>query len=468
MNIRICKSVIFWSFLVLKTSVMIATMVSPFQGRLDAQLSPALFATFYDWKEACDALPRFTESVDNPRLTPLNKQLLIDQINYTMATLRQYFADAYWIDDKTPQFDKYGTAHTFESYIQKIEVPTNAVIAIHGDVHGDVHAVNRFIETFLQQGYLDEENPFKIKDPRFYMVFLGDYVDRGWYGLEVIYTILRLKNENPNQVFMVRGNHEDIQLSTVGYGFGDEILTKFPRSHYMIGTIGQLYSVLPLALYIAAGNFDHYNIVQCCHGGIEIGIDPRPLLEKELTHVCMHIDKLMQADGFEGLGSLRPPSLQHFFKNNQPLTTANGFMWTDFIVHPASTMALSPRDGKAGNLFEYGKQITEYLLQAWSGKSYTLRAIFRGHQHDFDATPMRRRILNYDGLGHPQDAGVGKLWLAKGSIHHAAPALLRDIAVVTFSVAPDTGYGWPFHSFGLLTVAPSYDDWRLQVFRIDA
>lgn len=440
--------------------------MSPFAGRLDAQLSADHYSTFYEWKAACDELPRFAESVDNPRFTILNKQILLDHINFYMTTMRQYFADMHWIEGKVPHFMKYETIPNFESYIQKIEVPTNAVIAIHGDLHGDVHALNRFIQTFLERGYLDEENPFKIKSPHFYMIFLGDYVDRGWYGLEVIYTILRLKNENPQQVFMVRGNHEDIELSTAGYGFGDEILKKFPRSSYIIGSVAQLYTMLPLALYIAAPEGEHYNIIQCCHGGIEIGVDPRPLLAQKMAHACMKIDMLMQADGFAQLADIAPKSLKRFFKNYQPLTTANGFMWTDFIVDPAKIIALSPRDGCTGNLFEYGKRATEQLLRVWSGSSYTLRAIFRGHQHDFDPTPMRRRILNHDRLSHPQDAGVGKLWLEKGSVHQEKPALLQDISVVTFSVAPQTGYDWPYHSFGQLTIAPRYNDWRLQVFRL--
>ena len=41
------------------------------------------------------------------------------------------------------------------------------------------------------------------------LVFLGDYIDRGFYSLEVLYLILRLALENPNQVFFIAGNHEE-------------------------------------------------------------------------------------------------------------------------------------------------------------------------------------------------------------------------------------------------------------------
>lgn len=192
---------------VLMNAFVPVVYMPPFAGRIDAQL-PGKFATFYDWKTACDELPHFQEGEENPCITPLTQELFIGQFDMFMRTMQRCFATVFWLNKDRPLFDSERTSNYFESYIEKLELPTDAIIAIHGDLHGDIHAVNRFIQTFLERGYLDEENPFKIKDKNFYMLFLGDYVDRGWYGPEVLYTILRLKNANPNQVFMVRGNHE--------------------------------------------------------------------------------------------------------------------------------------------------------------------------------------------------------------------------------------------------------------------
>lgn len=453
------KKIIFCSIALLSLSVsLFVTYISFAAGSNQLVVQNSAFPTFNEWAKESDALPVFKDRVKNSCKTVLKENEFEQQIDLFFETMKSQFSKVSWVDGVQPSAEP---SDSFQAYVEKLIVPDNAVVAIHGDLHGDIHALNRFIESFRRRGFLDEQNPFKIKADNFYILFLGDYVDRGWYGAEVIYTILRLKNENPDRVFMTRGNHEDMNLNS-DYGFKDELMKKFSSSR-LLKKVTALYNFLPLALYLGAGNDNLYNIIQCCHGGIEVGFNPKKLLEYPDKRAGAPITFLMQKDESTALNAMGLFSFSSYFKNNKKIDTSNGFMWTDFIVNPNKPFSLSPRDGYSGTLFQYGKKATHQLLQVWSGSTYKLRSIFRAHQHgDME---MCERILNIDTLGNVFDVGVGKLWI-ENEIHRSYPYLLDDIAVVTFSVAPDTEYAWPLHAFGELHVASEYKNWRLYVHQI--
>ena len=54
--------------------------------------------------------------------------------------------------------------------------------------------------------------------PHTNFLFLGDYVDRGYFSLECISLLMCYKIRYPNRVKMIRGNHEARQITQVFKG----------------------------------------------------------------------------------------------------------------------------------------------------------------------------------------------------------------------------------------------------------
>lgn len=79
-----------------------------------------------------------------------------------------------------------------------IEIRSLARAVFVGDTHGDLQATRRVCERYLDFGTA--------------LVFLGDYVDRGPDSAENLHTLLRLKVEHPENVFLLMGNHEGLAV----------------------------------------------------------------------------------------------------------------------------------------------------------------------------------------------------------------------------------------------------------------
>jgi hypothetical protein len=85
----------------------------------------------------------------------------------------------------------------FGNYIN-FEIPSNLVVV--GDIHGDFYTLEKIMEKIDFSNYLKDESNL--------LIFLGDYIDRGKYSLEVLLFICALKSIYPNNVVMMMGNHE--------------------------------------------------------------------------------------------------------------------------------------------------------------------------------------------------------------------------------------------------------------------
>jgi len=169
----------------------------------------------------------------------------------------------------------YAYSQRFVPFVQRLTFEVGNQIRPWGDLHGGFHSLINTLCDLHQKKVLDDN--LKIINPKKnYLMFLGDFVDRGAYGVEVIYTLMQLKLRNPNNVILVRGNHESIAQNldqgTSG-GFAQELSLKV-RQHGAYNEqahfIEIFYNLLPVACIINKETL-------ACHGGLDMAYDKKPL-----------------------------------------------------------------------------------------------------------------------------------------------------------------------------------------------
>jgi hypothetical protein len=405
--------------------------------------------------------------------------LFKDQLQKTVVKHVARLNKSAWVNGTRPPFEFMSTfgSHEFHPFSEKKQFSSQDKIGFKGDIHGAVHSLIDFLDTFRE--HFDEKDGFVIKNPNFCMSTLGDYVDRGGYGIETLYLIMRLWEANPEQFFPVRGNHESIYLNTEG-GFLEEFKTKYGneevwQEHYH--SVRNLYHLLPVVVYIYGPD---NKVIACCHGGLEMRYHPGKLLLSKATHHYIRTVTSCRTSFetiFKGTQFENETEFKEILSKYHPgmlLTLTNGFMWSDFKC------GLQNHFDSFGTMHErlmFGKEPTEIILKYFytssndSDKQFEIMALFRGHQHSQfnDKEPeksweMEQRILNIDKLSHPDDVGVGKLWVDDKNFHREQPGSLEGVRVVTFAVSPDIGYKYPKNYFALLTLAAAYKDWKLKVY----
>jgi serine/threonine-protein phosphatase PP1-1 len=130
-----------------------------------------------------------------------------------------------------------------ESNVQPVQSP----VTVCGDIHGQFHDL---LELFRTGGGLPDDVNY---------IFLGDFVDRGYFSLETFTLLMVLKAKYPNRLTLVRGNHESRQITQV-YGFYEECLNKY-GSTTVWKYCCQAFDFLTLAAIIDGR-------ILCVHGGL--------------------------------------------------------------------------------------------------------------------------------------------------------------------------------------------------------
>jgi serine/threonine-protein phosphatase 2B catalytic subunit len=99
----------------------------------------------------------------------------------------------------------------------------------------------------------------KAGDPqKLNYLFMGDYVDRGIFGLECMMLLVAIKINYPKKFVLLRGNHESRNM-TESFTFREEVIQRFDNQVY--DAFMELFDSLPIACVVD----DKYLAM---HGGI--------------------------------------------------------------------------------------------------------------------------------------------------------------------------------------------------------
>lgn len=303
-----------------------------------------------------------------------------------------------WVTGKIPfdgHFFNTASSATFKPFMQKIIVPTGSTIFAWGDTHGCIHSLLRTLKRLRNQKVINDQ--FKIIKPNTYLMYLGDCVDKGCYGLEVLYTLMRLKTTNPDNVILVRGNHEDAHINKIAtpIGFDDELTQKQFKHR---NRLYRLYDMMPPIVYLGSGSATNRAYVMCCHGGLEIGITPQNLLAAPDHVTFMALTKMNRADMIkalsadmqEALNDLVPPHSRRNCTLKSAHADCFGYMYSNFLIDDPNKIV---HDNKG--CWWYGRDLTRTLLERDGGPERRIQSILRAHQH---IATMQQKLAAHKGF----------------------------------------------------------------------
>eukprot|EP01035_Chromulina_nebulosa_P018643 gene18643-24384_t len=248
----------------------------------------------------------------------------------------------------------------FIPYLQS-SVFANDLIAspvyVFGDIHGNIEDLHFFSDNIWKLGIDLTAGSF---------LFLGDYVDRGMNGLEVVAYLFGLKLLYPRKIHLLRGNHETRDVNGWEDHYKEKSFLYQCKERFGV-ELGELvweecnlaFDRLPVAGVIDQEIF-------CVHGGI-----PRPVdgYEKELDSVL----------ALPGVIGIMPP---YEDEEDWVKQVASDCIWSDPAPEaierklPSSGFGESPRGG--GAVMFGSKAIDKFLSR--NNLSYIIRA-HEAHAH---------------------------------------------------------------------------------------
>jgi len=395
--------------------------------------------TLMTWIEQCNRLPLLQDILKNSHI---EDAVCLDHLGSifqtftpenTIVPIDVFIA---LINDMTVKFDtaKNTTAwftpldRQNSIYVQKDTAAIHQSLYFHADFHGDVKSFAAFLQVLKNRNIIN--NDWQIRDNN-KIVFLGDYIDRGFYGLEVLYTLIILKLYNPQSVYILRGNHENSNIYE-SYNWG-ELSKKLQSQHIneniFLSKLDAFFDTLPSALYIQIPNGNFLLFTHGAHNHDDITL-------KDFLHSPKNFNAFAFSDH-----QLSP-------------TPFNTYAWSDYEPMDTANTEIPLNERKAGYLYY------KIPTTAWMDE-HAVDTIIHGHSHDQTqlwGRDFREQTHNpkgrvyglpiapdttYGKTGNFTDDVYGKIMVYNNSRNHATEIALERHRIIpvrpttpTVSAAP--------------------------------
>lgn len=396
------------------------------------------------WIDYSESLSGWLSKLDSfiPGATFITKKNFSDRSQYVSQLIRRLLKEGSWYNGDDSFLDS--SVDKDQWYVEKLRITKDETVFVFGDFHGDIYSLLQALKKLAEDGYLADNFALKSKT---HLVFLGDYTDRGDFGLEVLYLLLKLKLANFSQVTLLRGNHENRAINQ-RYGFERELKNKLALSDDECNAlVYNLYDLLPAALYIGfEGEKEKTAWGLFCHGGLEIGFSARGFLQSDTTYCFIkelkrdfyvrQLPEDLQREVFSASPAMPTSDMQEsgaeepkeiFAEMTSEIPEQIGFLWNDFIFEGDRSYVRQVRRGAA-----LGKRLTKELLHR-DGLGF----VMRGHQH---AGNFLEELYREGGCVSSFDGMVNTL--ISGNVNPNRPLLNYSYAGFSYYKAGASNSAW--------------------------
>ncbi len=165
---------------------------------------------------------------------------------------------------------------------ESFELKDLSKVVVIGDLHGDLFTLLKILT--------------KVDLERYSIIFLGDYIDRGRYQIELLNLLLFLKEMYPDRILLLKGNHEFVyKIDVYPHDFPIRLSEIFKGFSKIYKELLELFKCLPFFF-----NLHNFFLV---HGGIPINPEEIELNELDESEEI----QFLWNDPFEGKGFFPSP-----------------------------------------------------------------------------------------------------------------------------------------------------------------